>query len=239
VTVDLGDLQAHESGELDKKTFLGKVKLGDWNVWVDLGSMLGHLRAAPPVVGLRPPDLIDIDLPVDVEESVGEATLHFTWDSAGVANAVCKDFEITQTIKGRVLPQRHRLKGALQLANTSGRLTETPRFPDRKIQVRMDLTPESWADVEKALRTQDSPGKCGLFTKVSDGMTFLRSLAANGIEIKLPDSIFRVVDLPAQLQESVQVNKRSLGLRLVAESLRVDTATLWSSVSVAVLTREP
>lgn len=237
VTVDLADVKAQGSGELDKKTFLGKMKLGDWSVRVELGTMVGHLRAAPPVVTLRPPDLVDLELPVDIEESVGDATLHFAWDSAGLTNAVCKDFTITQAIKGRVLPQRHTLKGALRLANAEGRLTETPLFPDRHIQLRMDLTPESWAAVERALRSEDTLGKCGALASAADGMTFLKALAAKGISIKLPDSIFRAVDLPARLKESVEVNKREIGLRLTAESLRVETATLWSSVSVQVQTR--
>jgi hypothetical protein len=114
VTVDLGEMSAHGQGELNKKTFLGKVKLGDWRVGAELGTVLGHLRAAQPVVSLRPPDLIEIELPMDIEENVGDATLHFAWDSAGVTNAVCKDFEVTQAIKGRVLAQRHTLKGALR-----------------------------------------------------------------------------------------------------------------------------
>lgn len=237
VTVDLGDMDAHGSGELDKKTFLGKIKLGDWSIRADLGTMRGHLRAAQPVVGLRPPDLVDIELPVDIEESVGDATLHFAWDSAGVTNAVCRDFEVTQAIKGRVLSQRHTLKGALRLANENGRLTETPLFPDRRIQVRLDLTEESWAAVEKALRAQDTFGKCGMLADAKDGVAFLKGLAAKGISVKLPDSIFRAVDLPARLQESVLVDNRPIGLRLTSESLRVDTATLWSSVSVQVQTR--
>ncbi len=237
VTVDLGNMTARKSGRLDKSTFLGKMKLGEWEVSVELGTLVGHLRAAPPVVGLRPPDLIDIELPVDVEETPGDAVLHFSWDSAGLANAVCKDFETTLAIKGRVVPQRHTLKGALRLANTGGRLTETPLFPDRQIRVALDLTPASWAAVEAALRSQDTTSKCGMFTKASDGLSFLRGLTAKGILVRLPDSIFRAVDLPAKLQESVMVNKTPIGLRVTAESLRIETATLWSSVSVLVQTR--
>ena len=101
----------------------------------------------------------------------------------------------------------------------------------------MDLTPESWSEVEKVLRSQDTLGKCGMFAKASDGMQFLRTLAANGIEIKLPDSIFRAVDLPARLRESVKVNHRPIGLKVTAESLRVETKTLWSSASVQVQAR--
>jgi len=236
VTVDLGEVRAHGSGRVDKNTFVGRVKLGDWDVGVELGTMLGHLRAAAPVVSLRPPNLVEIELPVDIEESFGDATLHFSWNSAGVANAVCRDFEITQAIKGRVLAQRHTLRGAFRLANRGGRLTETPLFPDRRIQVRMDLTAESWAAVEKTLHSQDSFAKCGMFTKAADGMTFLRDLAAKGIVINLPDSIFRAVDLPAGLEESVLVNRHPIGLGVTAETLRVETGILWSSVSVRVQT---
>jgi len=219
VVVDLGNISARSSGEMNKKTFLGEMKLGEWNVRVELGTLSGHLRAGQPRVGLRPPDLIDIDLPVDVEETV------------------CKDFQTTQVIKGRVLPQRHLLSGALQLRNIGGRLTETPLFPNRKLQVRMDLTGESWADLERALRAEDTVDKCGMFMKPSDGLDFLKELAARGIAVRLPDSIFRAVDLPARLQESVQVNQRPIGLQITAESLRIDTATLWSSVTVQVQTR--
>ena len=101
----------------------------------------------------------------------------------------------------------------------------------------MDLTQESWAAVEKNLRSQDTSGKCGMLADASDGIAFLRALAAKGISVKLPDSIFRAVDLPARLQESVLVNQRPIGLRLTAESLRIETATLWSSASVQVQTR--
>ncbi|MEO8500092.1 MAG: hypothetical protein ABI565_04200 [Vicinamibacteria bacterium] len=237
VTVDLANVTAHGSGKLDKKTFLGAVTLGEWKVSVILGDMKGHLRAAQPTVSLRPPDLIDISLPVDVEETLGEASLHFEWDSSGVANAVCKDFQTTQAIKGRVLPQRHILQGALQLRNLGGRLTESPLFPNRHIQLQLDLTKESWADLERTLRAEDTLGKCGMFMKPADVLNFLRELGSKGIGVHLPDSIFRAVDLPARLQESALVNQRPIGLRLSAESLRVDTATLWSSVSVQVLTR--
>jgi hypothetical protein len=66
------------------------------------------------------------------------------------------------------------------------------------------------------------------------GLVRLRELAARGIDVRLPDSIFRTVSLPARLQKSVTVSRRSVGLRLTAESLCIETATLWSSVSVQV-----
>lgn len=234
VTVDLTDVEAHGGGELKKKTALGRVKVGEWDVNVDIGSMVGNLQAGSPRVGLRAPDLIDVDLPVEVQESEGAATLHFAWDSSGIANVVCKDFAMSREIRGRVLPQRHSLTGALRLANDGEELTAAPVFPDRKVQLKLDLTPKSWTVVEAALRSQDTFGKCGILMDPDKGMGRLRQLAARGINVKLPDSMFRTVSLPARFQKSVKVNDQVVALAVTAQSLRVEGSTLWTSAAIAV-----
>jgi hypothetical protein len=236
VTLDLTGLEAKGSGELKRKTILGRIKLGDWSVIAEVGGLAGHLNAGTPRVGLRGPNLIDVEIPVNVQESEGAATLHFAWDSAALANVVCKDFELTREIRGRVLSQSHLLSGAFRLDNTGERLTVTPLFPDRKLDLRLDLTSRSWAVVEAALRSQDTVGKCGMMMHPGQGVEQLKALAAMGIKVSLPDSIFRAVSLPARLHKTVKVNERTVELRLKAESLRIETASLWSSVSVQVQT---
>jgi hypothetical protein len=237
VTVDLGDVEGHGSGEMSRKTFLGRLKVGEWNVSVGLGDLTGHLRAGTPRVSLRGPDLVDVELPVDVQETEGNASLHFSWDSSGLANLVCKDFELVREIRGRVLAQRHVVSGALRLHNTGDGVTATPVFPDRRILLKLDLTSRSWGVVEAALRSQDTAGKCGTLMDPAKGLVHLRALATKGIPVRLPDSIFRSVTFPARLHEEVKVNERPVGLRLTAESLRVKAATLWTSVSVQVQAR--
>jgi hypothetical protein len=234
VTVDLSDVEGHSSGELRRRTFLGRIKLGEWSVSVELGNLAGHLRAGSPRVSLRAPDLVDVELPVDVQETEGDAMVRLGWDSAGLANVVCKDFELAREIRGRVLAQRHLVSGALRLHNTGESLIATPVFPERRIRLKLDLTTHSWGVVEAALRSQDTSGKCGTLMDPDKGLVRLRALAARGIRVRLPDSIFRAVSLPARLQKSVKVSQRTVGLRLTAESLRIETATLWSSVSVQV-----
>lgn len=234
VTVDLSDVEGQSSGELRPKTFLGRIKVGEWSVSVDLGDLTGHLRAGSPRISLRGPDLIEVELPVDVQETEGDAIIRLGWDSTGLANLVCKDFELTREIRGRVLAQRHLVSGALRLHNTGEGVTATPVFPDRRIRLKLDLTAASWGVVEAALRSQDSSGRCGTLMDPDKGLVRLRALAARGIDVRLPDSIFRTVSLPARLQKSVTVSRRSVGLRLTAESLRIETALLWSSVSVQV-----
>jgi hypothetical protein len=237
VTVDLSEVEAHGSGELRKKTLLDRIKLGDWSVDVELGDLKADLRAGTPRVALRGPDRIDIQLPVDVEAAQGEARLHFRWDSAGLANVVCKDFALTRDLRGRVLAQRQLVSGALRVDSTGESLTLTPVFPDREIQLKLELTAGSWGVVEAALRSQDTSGKCGTLMDPEKGLALLKDLAAKGIKVKLPDSIFRTVTLPARLRQSVNVNQRAVELRLTAESVRIEHATLWSSVSVQARTR--
>jgi hypothetical protein len=234
VTVDLSGIEAHKTGELARKTFLGRIKLGEWSVSVEVGNLRGDLSAGTPRVGLRGPDLIDVELPLDVQGTEGDATLHVAWDSSALAKVVCKDFELTREIRGIVPPQHHVLTGALRLLNTGETLTVTPVFPDRDVQLKLDLTRQSWAVVEAALRSQDTLGKCGLVMNPDRGLVKLHELAARGIKVHLPDSVFRTVSLPARLQKSVKVNQSTVGLALKAESLRIETATLWSSVSVQV-----
>jgi hypothetical protein len=236
VTVDLSEIEAHDSGDLRKRTFLGRIKLGEWRVSIDVGSLKGRLRAGSPLVRVRAPDLIDVELPVDVQETEGDATLAFGWDSAGLANVVCKDFELTREIRGRVLAQRHLVSGALRIDNTGESLTLTPVFPDRRVQLKVDLTASSWDVVESALRSQDTFGKCGTLMDPDEGIVRLKELAARGIKVKLPDAIFRKVSFPTHLHKSVKVSQRTVALRLTAESLRIERATVWSSVSAQVQT---
>ncbi len=234
VKVDLQDVTAGSSGEIKKKTFLGQVKVGAWNVSVELGDLKGDLRAGTPTVSLRAPNMVDIDIPVNVQETTGDARLHFGWDSAGLANVVCKDFELTRGIRGRVLPQTHVISGAMRLHNSGATLTATPLFPDEKVLLRLDLTAESWAMVEAALRSQDTAGTCGTLMNPEQALEFLKALAAKGVGVKLPRSIFRTVRLPASLRQEVTVNRRQVDLKVQGESLRIQAGTLWSSASILI-----
>ena len=234
VSVDMSGLKAHGDGTFDRKTFVGKVKVGGWRVEVDVGSLAGNLRAGTPVVHLRRPDLIDVDLPVDVLETEGAATLHVAWDSSGLVNLVCKDFELTRAVRGRVLAQRHALKGALRIVNAGERLNATPQFPDRHLRISLDLTPQSWKVVEGALRSQDEPGTCKRLMDPVRGLAMLRTLAAEGVNVRLPDVMFRSVSLPARVRKSVRVGNRALSLSVRAGGLHVDSTTLWSSATVEV-----
>jgi len=234
VQIDLGDVKGKSEGDLKKDTFLGNVKIGHWKVNVHLGGLIGRIRVNQPRVTLRAPDLVDVALPVDVEETEGDARLEFAWDSAALANVVCRDFEVSRSIRGRVIAQKHVIEGSLQLRNTGEDLIAIPLVPDRSVPLVLDLTPKSWEIVEAALREQNTFGRCGTLIKPAVILGLLRDLAKRGVNVKLPKSIFRTVKFPGRIEKTVRVHDGPVGIALQAESLRIVNATLWSSARVQV-----
>ncbi len=239
VTLDLTSVEARGEGAIHKDTFLGRMKVGEWAVDIDITDLRISLEAGKPKVSLRADDRVEIELPVDVKESEGRVGIHFSWDSGSIANLVCKDFDLTRDLRGRVLPQRHVLSGALRIGSGEDSFTLTPVFPDRKIPLTVDLTPSSWQTVEAALRTQDTADRCGTLMNPDNLIARLRELAAKGVKVGIPESIFRVVRLPAHLEQTVKIGDRTVNLTVKSEGLTVLPQLLWTSASAHVRERVP
>jgi hypothetical protein len=158
--------------------------------------------------------------------------MRFHWDSASVANVVCKDFDVAQDLEGQVERQRQTLVGAFRIDFQGDSLRATPLFPDRVLRVRMDLTPASWEAVEDTLRSQDTPGRCGLLMNPDKVLDALRCLADRGIDIKLPDDLFRTIELPARMVRQVEIGERPVELEAKSRDLRFVPGMLWASASM-------
>lgn len=234
VTLDLASVEASSTGRIDKDSVLGHFKVGDWRVDIVIDSLRGVLAAGPPRLAFRGPDLLEIALPVDVREALGQASIRFAWDSSSMTNAVCKDFELRRTLSGSVMSQTHEIKGALRLSSKEGSIVAVPLFPDRTLALRVTFPPESWSIVDSALRSQNSLGKCGLLLKPEVVVAKLHELAEGGIRVTLPASIFRTIRLPARIGRSVEIAVHKVGVEVSAERLWFDHQVLWSSASVRV-----
>jgi hypothetical protein len=232
VTLDLKDVEARAGGEIHKKILGARRKIGDWRVEVTLDQLEGVLHAGVPEIRPEGADRLRVRLPVDVRPARGKVSIRLLWDSAALANVVCKDFELARDLEGRVLKQRHVVEGAVQLGFEGDALQASPLFPDRKLRLRVDLTPESWRTVEDALRSQDTLGRCGLLMKPERGMERLHALADDGLEIKLPDELFRGLKLPARLAKAVTIADRPVELDARTRVLRFVPGMLWSSTAM-------
>jgi hypothetical protein len=233
VTLDLTSVEAHAKGRLRKRTVIGHQKVGGWTAEVVFNRLVGQLRAGQPRLTFAG-NVLDVELPVEVQPASGQIGLHFSWNSASVLNLVCKDFEVDLDLDGRTLRQRHVLRGRIELAADDDVLTATPVLRERSFPLKIELTRASWGKVEAALRSQNSVGRCGLLLHPDDVLQSLHAIVAAGIKIRLPRSLFPPVRLPAHFEQTVRVNDRVVQLSLAGERLRSSESMLWSSTKVSV-----
>jgi hypothetical protein len=233
VDLDLAALETNAGGVLRGKALLGKIDVGQWRVGVRIESLRGRLKAGHPRLRFEK-NRIDIAMPVIIEPAPAKVTLDFAWDSSGIVNLVCRDFELVREVEGRVVGQRHVVAGSVELTEQGGFLTATPLIPDPTVPLRVELSEPSWAVVEEALRSQDSLGRCGLVLKPDQVVAKLRELADRGIEVRLPKVLFQASRLPAQYGREVTMGGRTLALSLRSEQLRIDPGLILSTASLDV-----
>ena len=70
VEIDLADVRASADGEVRAKTFLGRIKLGEWQVEVRVERLRGRLAAGRPRLRFHT-DRIDVEVPVRVRPAPG------------------------------------------------------------------------------------------------------------------------------------------------------------------------
>jgi hypothetical protein len=227
VTLELEAIEVHEKGEVQPRTFLGKIKAGVWWVELDIHRVKGVLRAGRPRVRFAGTNRLGVQLPVTLEGGQGNATLRFTWDAKGIAGLVCRDFDVTREISGRVLSRDYELSGAFTLAAGRTHLTARPVFPDTRFRLFVDLQAESWQALREELARQDTPGRCGLGLDPDKVVARLRELVQRGFDVRLPDKLQRAVELPAAFEPSVEIEGRTVGLSVKPLALKV-TPTMIS-----------
>jgi hypothetical protein len=231
VELDLAALETKAGGVLRGKALFGEIDLGEWRVVVRIEKLRGRLEAGHPRLHFGR-NRVDIAIPVTIEPTTAKVTLDFAWDSAGIVNVVCRDFELAREVEGRVLEQRHVVAGSVDIAEQGRFLSATPLIPEPTVALRIDLTEESWAVVAEALRSQDSLGRCGMALKPDQVLVRLHELANRGIDVRLPKVLFRTVRLPAQFEREVAMGGRTLALSLRGEQLRIDPELIWSTASL-------
>ncbi|HEY3175998.1 MAG TPA: hypothetical protein VGK94_09610, partial [Candidatus Polarisedimenticolia bacterium] len=220
-----------ESGEIHTDTPVGEVSAGEWTLHVNLHNVRGILKAKGPRIELKTGNEVEVDLPVLLEQGEGTAAVRFAWKSHGLAKIVCKDFETTQEISGRVKPEEYPVRGSFLLAAGKDSITATPRF-DPEFRLKVELSPESWAKVRAALEAQDDISRCGLALDPDKIFGKLQELVGKGFKIHLPRKLLRPVALPTGVSESVEVEGRRVAVAVTQNALRIAPDGLWYSIDV-------
>ena len=233
VVVDLRDIDVFKQGELRKQTPLGRLRVGEWSVDMRVHQVQGVLRAGEPRVHFVRGNQVELDFPVHLEQGQGRATLDFAYDSKGLANLVCKDFQATQEVSGGVIPDQYPVAGSFRLRTAPNSLTAKPEFTET-FRVRLDLDPGSWAAVRARLQKEDRVGRCGLALNPDKALAELRTLADRGFDVKLPPQLFRTVVLPAEGAQTVLVEQQQVHVAVHQNALRLGEDLVWYSAQVNV-----
>ena len=233
VVVDLRDIDVFRQGDLNKQTPLGRLRVGEWAVDMRVHQVKGVLRAGEPRVHFLPGNQVELAFPLHLEQGQGRATLDFAYDSKGLANLVCKDFEATQDVSGGVIPEEYPVAGSFRLRTAPNSLTAKPDFTET-FRVRLDLDPGSWAAVRARLEKEDRVGRCGLALNPDKALAELRTLAGRGFDVKLPRQLFRTVVLPAEGAQTVQVEQQQVHVAVHQNALRLGEDLVWYSAQVNV-----
>ena len=235
VDLRLGDIDVVRQGTLTKDTFLGRIRAGDWTVSLSIHEVNGVLRAGEPEVGFLDGNRVALAFPVHLEQGQGRARVDFNWDSRGIANLVCRDFELTQEIDGTVTPEAYPVRGTFALDATDRTLIARPAF-SRDFRIKLDLSPGSWDAVRARLREQDRFSKCGVAMDPEKVLAQLRELAGNGFNVRVPARVFRNIELRAHVADKVTVAQREVGVAVTRNALYTSPDLLWYSARVAVRT---
>jgi hypothetical protein len=233
VVVDLRDLDVSKQGELRKQTPLGRLRVGEWAVDMRVHQVKGVLRAGEPRVHFLPGNEVELEFPVHLEQGQGRATLDFAYDSKGLANLVCRDFQATQDVSGGVIPEEYPVAGSFRLRAAPNSLTAKPEFTET-FRVRLDLDPGSWSAVRARLQKEDRLGRCGLALDPDKALAELRGIADRGFDVRLPRQLFRTVVLPAEGAQTVQVEQQQVHVSVHQNALRMGEDLVWYSAQVNV-----
>jgi hypothetical protein len=233
VVIDLRDLDVFRQGDIRKQTPFGRKRVGEWAMDMRIHQVKGVLRAGNPDVAFTQGNRVQLAFPVHLEQGQGRATLDFAYDSKGIANLLCKDFQAEQTVQGGVIPEDYPVEGGFTLQTAPRSLTAKPAFSD-EFRIRLDLDSGSWAAVRARLEQEDRLGRCGLGMDAEKALADLRALAGRGIDVRLPAQLFRTLALPAHAAQTVLVDNHPVAVQVSQNELSLGPTTVWYSAHVGV-----
>jgi len=225
VTLELHDLKVRKTGSVRKI-----VTIGSYELDVNIDELSGRLRTSKPDVRFGG-DKVTLALPVTVASGRGRATIHFRWDGKNVSGAACGDLDVQQVVTGRVKPNRYPVQGTLLFAASAERILATPRFPQLKIKLEIDPSPESWAAVQKILDSKKT-GLCGFVLDRIDVLKIVRDAVEKGFEVRLPTERIKPLAVPVGIEPRMNVRGKTVALGIRVGGLAITPHALWLGVHV-------
>jgi hypothetical protein len=226
VTLELKNLRVRKSGTVKKV-----VTLGEYTLDVHIEKVQGRLKTGVPDVRFGG-NKVSIALPVRVASGGGKATIRFKWDGKNVSGAVCGDLDVEQAVTGSVKPDSYPVAGALLLTAGSQQIMAAPKFPQIKVNLKIDPSPESWAAVQKII--DDKEGACGFVLDKVDVLKIVRGLIDRGFNVRLPTEKIKPLAVPVGIEPEMSVRGRPVALGIKVADLAITEDMIWLGADVTV-----
>jgi hypothetical protein len=197
------DLDEHLEEEIRTKVLGRTVTAGTVKAAIHVDRLRGRLVAAgDPVVTMRPPDGLAVDLPLRLVGGRGSARFDVEWDPKALAWLVCKGFRARRHVDGTLGEVQHRVSGTIRFNVEEGRISGRSTLRRDRVRLPLGLTRASWANVRGVFEEQDRTLRCGLAMDPDRVLAKLRALGEKGVRVRLPGGL-PGFDLPVEFGSSV------------------------------------
>jgi len=193
------------------KVLGAKVTAGKIHLDIRVGHLAGMLDTpGEPTVRFRPPDGLDISLPIRIRSAGGQATFYAKWDPSAVASVVCRGFETRQTLVGIVRPLTHDAHATIRFTLAGNAILGRPVVRRDQLRLSFDFDQASWKRVRQVFEEQDKAGRCGIAMNPDEMVEKIRKVGEKGVNIRLPADLLPDFELPVSFadvyeQEQVRV----------------------------------
>ena len=179
-----------------------KVGVGRIKVDVDVKRLQGRLTTPdPPNFDFKPPDRLELTLPVRIVQAGGTAAFDAAWDPAAIVSVACRGFQTHLMLTASVRPLSHAARADVHFKYEDGKLLGQPRVVRDPIRLSFELTDSSWASVRKVFQEQDKFGKCGVAMNPDSMVALLRRFGNKGINVRLPEDLIPDFELPVSFSD--------------------------------------
>jgi hypothetical protein len=236
-TLTLKNLKVHKAGEVKAKVLVRKKTIGQYVLDVQIHQVQGLLKPGKPKLGFRRNE-IGLTLPVRLAEGSGRADLRFQWDSKGLAaNMVCGDVDVTRSVTGGVVPTDYEVTGSFTIRSRGESIVLVPRFPDLAVRIFVDPSEQAWGVVEEVAKDQRKG--CEIALSKVDLKEKLGGILGRGFNVKIPQKIFKPIQLPAGVRQSLDVQGVQLALQVKPTGLITTADRLWYGADLVVGANPP
>jgi hypothetical protein len=229
VTLRLRNLKLSKSDDVQARVLFTRRTIGQFVLDVGIPEVVSTLRLQKPVVTVAR-NRLGVSFQVALLEGRGTAVVQLHWDSRGVANAICRDIDVSRELHGRVVPAEYPIRGSFDAAARGAHIVLKPRFGEVALNVRVRPSEDAWLVVDSIVDQQS--GLCRAALRKIDVKQRLQEMIERGFSVKLPPRLFREIRLPAGVRQSLDLPGVALTLDVKPVDLVVGPRRIWYGADV-------